>query len=91
MGEDYDFLVAKFMEISCLSQFLFISDSICRDVGSTVKKFVALDYYRVKSLVKIIKKTYIGTKKVVAVASATRRCELLLRGYKKHSNMKTLR
>lgn len=87
--EDYDFWLRSLWKYPVYLNSSLLVTQFAETSDQLSKKFVALDYYRVKSLVKIIKNEHISEqKKVVAVASATRRCELLLRGYKKHSNMK---
>ncbi len=86
--EDYEL----WLRISCQYNVDFIPEPLIKKYGGhkdqLSKKFVAMDYFRVKAL-HSIKNSFSLTKEEQAFLYKTlqRKCKILLNGYKKHNNM----
>ncbi len=85
--EDYDLWlrITKDYEIGYIEEALIQKYGGHEDQLS--KKYKAMDYYRVKSLVNIYNSNLSVQQKILVKEQILKKCEILLRGYKKHNNL----
>jgi len=99
-GFDEDFTVCEdydlWLRITIEHEVGFIDDPIIKKYGGhedqLSARYKAMDYYRVKSMIRVLK-TYdlniderVATKKEIL-----KKCDILLNGYKKHDNIENLK
>ena len=86
--EDYDL----WLRITQKYEVGFIEDPIITKYGGhedqLSRAYKAMDYYRVKSLVRLFKETHLeeDEKKLVG-ETIKKKCDILLKGYKRHNNL----
>ena len=86
--EDYDL----WLKLSLNNQIEFIETPLIKKYGGhqdqLSAKYKAMDFWRVKSMMRILSSEEItGEKKDQVIKVALKKCEILLNGYKKHNNM----
>ena len=84
--EDYDLWIQilAFEEIGFLPEFVTKKYGGHADQLST--KFVAMDYWRIKSMIKLLNKNIDLAKKDLIVNEIKKKLPILLKGYEKHQN-----
>lgn len=86
--EDYDL----WLRITSQSEVGFISKPLIYKYGGhddqLSRRYIAMDYWRVKSIHKLLNNFSLSEKqRDDAVAVLIKKCEVLLRGYRKHNNL----
>ena len=86
--EDYDL----WLRISALYEVGFIETPVIKKYGGhedqLSRKYVAMDYYRVKSLAQFVDSNDITTdEKKLLTDVMSKKCEILMRGFRRHNNM----
>lgn len=89
--EDYDL----WLKLTSLYEVGFIEDFLVKKYGGhedqLSTKYVAMDYWRVKSIDWILKNRNLSEeKRIIAIKVLTKKAEVLIKGYKKHNNLKHL-
>lgn len=85
--EDYDLWIQilAFEEIGFLPEFVTKKYGGHADQLST--KFVAMDYWRIKSMIKLLNRNIDQVKKDLVMEEIKKKLPILLKGYEKHQNL----
>lgn len=85
--EDYDL----WLKILATEEVGFLSDYVTNKYGGHTDQlstqFVAMDYWRIKSLVALLQSNPSADKKELIVAEIKKKAPILLKGYQKHQNL----
>ena len=96
-GFDEDFIVCEdydlWLKITCENSVAFVEEPLLKKYGGhedqLSQRYKAMDYFRVKSMAKIYRDFPLEReKKEILQKKLLKKCEILLKGYKKHSNFK---